>query len=59
MPRFVEQLGRMYDLVLEHLEELRAEMGEKAAERLKEEAESVAPGLPSARYVFIVARRPS
>ena len=43
VPRFAEQLGRMYDLMLEHLDELRAEMGEKAAERLKEEAETVAP----------------
>jgi ubiquinone/menaquinone biosynthesis C-methylase UbiE len=59
VPRFAEQLGRMYDLVLEHLDELRAEMGEKAAERLKEEAETVAPGLRRSRYVFIVTRRPS
>jgi ubiquinone/menaquinone biosynthesis C-methylase UbiE len=57
VPHFAEQLGRMYALVLEHLDELRAEMGETAAERLKEEAETVAPALPSRRYVFIVTRR--
>jgi ubiquinone/menaquinone biosynthesis C-methylase UbiE len=58
VPRFAEQLGRMYALWLERLDELRAELGESAAERLEAEARTVAPTLNSRRHLFIVARRP-
>lgn len=57
VPRFAEQLGRMYALWLEHLDELRAELGEREAERLETEARTVAPTLESLRHLFIVARR--
>jgi SAM-dependent methyltransferase len=56
VPRFAEQLGRMYALWLEHLDELRAEMGETAAERLESEANLVGPTLESRRHVLFVAR---
>jgi ubiquinone/menaquinone biosynthesis C-methylase UbiE len=58
VPHFAEQLGRMYALWLEHLDELRAELGESAAERLETEAHTVAPALSSRLHLFIVARRP-
>lgn len=58
VPRFAEQLGRMYTLWLEHLDELRAEIGDAAAERLEAEARTVGPTLQSRRHLSIVARRP-
>ena len=57
-PRFAEQLGRMYALWLEHLDKIRAEIGETAAERLETEARTVGPVLESRRHLFIVASRP-
>jgi ubiquinone/menaquinone biosynthesis C-methylase UbiE len=58
VPRFAEQLGRMYDLWLERIDEIRAELGAAAAEGLETEARTVAPTLASRRSVFITARRP-
>lgn len=59
VPRFAEQLGRMYELWLEHLHEIRADLGETAAERLEAEARTVGPTLESRRHLFMVARRPA
>jgi ubiquinone/menaquinone biosynthesis C-methylase UbiE len=59
VPRFAEQLTRMYELWLEQLDELRAEIGDTAAERLETEARTVGPTLASRRHLFLVARRPS
>lgn len=56
-PRFAGQLGRMYALWLEHLDELRAEIGDRAAERLETEAQTVGPLLGTRRHLFIVASR--
>jgi ubiquinone/menaquinone biosynthesis C-methylase UbiE len=56
VPHFAEQLGRMYALWLEHLDELRVELGETAAERIEAEANTVAPRLESRRHLLIVAR---
>ncbi len=58
IPRFAEQLGRMYHLWLEHLEEIRAEIGAEAADRLEGEARTLGPSLASRRAMLIVARRP-
>jgi ubiquinone/menaquinone biosynthesis C-methylase UbiE len=57
VPRFAEQLSRVYALWLEHLDEIRAEIGETAAERLEDEAQTVAPTLETRRSIFITARR--
>lgn len=56
VPRFAEQLGRMYELWLEHLDEIRAEVGEKAAAGLEQEARLVGPGVARMRQQLIVAR---
>jgi len=45
VPRFAEQLGRMVCAWLEHLAEIRGEMGDTAAERLEKEARTVGPTL--------------
>jgi ubiquinone/menaquinone biosynthesis C-methylase UbiE len=58
IPRFAEQVGRMYELWLEHLDEIRAEIGAEAADRLETEARTVGPTLASRRAMLIVARRP-
>jgi ubiquinone/menaquinone biosynthesis C-methylase UbiE len=58
VPRFAEQLGRMYALWIEHLDEIRAELGDATAERLETEARMVAPTLKTRRSIFITARRP-
>jgi ubiquinone/menaquinone biosynthesis C-methylase UbiE len=57
VPRFAEQLKRMYALWLEHLDELRADLGEAAADQLATEAKRIAPTLESRRHLFMVARR--
>lgn len=57
VPRFAAQLGRMYALWLEHLDELRAEIGDAAANQLETEARTVGPTLHGRRHLFIVARR--
>ena len=48
----------MYQLWLEHLDQIRAEIGAEAADRLKTEAHQVGPALASRRAMLIVARRP-
>ena len=57
VPRFAEQLGRMYELWLEYLDALGEEMGEEAARDLEEEAQKVGPGLEQQRYRVITAYR--
>jgi ubiquinone/menaquinone biosynthesis C-methylase UbiE len=56
IPRFREQLGRMYELWLENLDELAAAYGPERAERLELEARNVTPTLETRRPVFVVAR---
>jgi ubiquinone/menaquinone biosynthesis C-methylase UbiE len=58
IPRFREHLGRMYELWLEHLDQLAAEYGPERAERLELEARSVGPTLDTRRPLFVVARAP-
>jgi hypothetical protein len=43
VPQFAEQVGCTYALWIEHLDEIRAELGDTAAERLETEARMVAP----------------
>jgi len=58
VPRFAEQLGRMYELWLEQLDAIRAEVGEAAADRLETEARTIGPMLTSLEPLLIVARPP-
>jgi ubiquinone/menaquinone biosynthesis C-methylase UbiE len=58
VPRFAQQLGRMYELWLEHLDAIRAEIGDGAAAELEEEARTVGPTLRDRQHLLIVARRP-
>ena len=58
VPRQAEQLGRMYQLWLEHLDAIRAEVGDAAADRLEAEARGVGPMLKNRVPLLIVARRP-
>jgi ubiquinone/menaquinone biosynthesis C-methylase UbiE len=58
IPRLAEQLGRMYELWLDHLDEIRAKIGAEAADRLETEARTVGPTLTSRRAMLIVARLP-
>jgi ubiquinone/menaquinone biosynthesis C-methylase UbiE len=57
-PRHAEQVGRMFELWLEHLEQIRADMGDSVAERLETEARTVGPTLNKRRHLFVVAKRP-
>lgn len=58
VPRFAEQLGRWYQLVLEHLDAIRLEVGDEMAGRLEAEARSVGPTLNDEEALLLVARRP-
>lgn len=58
IPHAVEQWSAMYELWLANLEVLRADIGEQAAEALKDEALTVGPTLGNRRCCFIVARKP-
>jgi hypothetical protein len=57
VPRFAEQLQRMYDLWLENLDALRAEVGEDQAQELYNEAVRVGPTLKNRRPLVITARK--
>lgn len=56
IPRFREQLARMYELWLERLDHLAAEYGSERAERLELEARTVGPTLHTRRPLFVVAQ---
>jgi hypothetical protein len=58
IPRFVEMLQRFYALTLEHLDELRAEIGDEAAADMAEEARELGPILPRRTPLVVTARRP-
>ncbi|HZD87438.1 MAG TPA: class I SAM-dependent methyltransferase [Gaiellaceae bacterium] len=58
IPRFRERLGRMYELWLDHLDELEAEYGSEQAKRFEFEARTVGATLDVRSPVFVVARRP-
>jgi ubiquinone/menaquinone biosynthesis C-methylase UbiE len=58
VPRFAEQLQRMYDLWLEHLDEIRAEMGDEVAAEYEDEAKTVGPTLAGRMPLIITAVRP-
>jgi ubiquinone/menaquinone biosynthesis C-methylase UbiE len=58
IPRFVESLQRMYALWLEHIDELRAEIGDAAADEMAGEAAVVSPTLPARTALVVTARRP-
>jgi ubiquinone/menaquinone biosynthesis C-methylase UbiE len=59
VPHFAEQLQRMYDLWLENLEALRAEVGDDEAQELYNEAMRVGPTLKNRRPLVITARKPT
>lgn len=58
VPHFAEQLQRMYDLWLEHLDEIRAEMGDDVAAEYEAEANMVGPTLAGRTALIITAVRP-
>ncbi len=58
IPRWAEQLGRMYEIWLANLDEVRETLGEEAASEMREEAETVGPTLPNRTGVLYVAQRP-
>jgi ubiquinone/menaquinone biosynthesis C-methylase UbiE len=58
VPRFAEQLQRMYDLWLENLDALRAEVGDEEADALYDEAVRVGPTLNNRRPLIITVRKP-
>ncbi|MEV8212514.1 class I SAM-dependent methyltransferase [Leifsonia sp. NPDC077715] len=57
IPRWAEQLGRMYDVWMANLDEVRQTLGEEAANAMREEAETVGPTLPNRTGVLYVAQR--
>ena len=59
VPRFAEQLQQMYDLWVEHVDEITAEVGEVVAKEMVEEAETVGPTLARRTPYLVTARRPS
>ncbi len=59
VPKFAEQLGRMYELWLANLDAFRAEIGEAAAAEVEDEARTVGPQLAERRYLVVVARKPA
>jgi SAM-dependent methyltransferase len=59
IPRFAENLQRMYGLWLEHLDELRDELGEDAATEMETEAQTVGPTLAARTALVVTARRPT
>jgi SAM-dependent methyltransferase len=58
IPGALDRLRRGYELWLEHLDELRAEVGDDVAEELRQEAETVGTSLDGRRAVLVAARRP-
>jgi len=58
LPRWREQLTRMYEVWLENLDEVRDVLGEESANDLREEAEMIGPTLVSRTGVLYVARKP-
>lgn len=58
IPGANERLRRGYDLWLQHMDELRAELGDEVADGLRHEAETVGRRLDGRRAVLIAARRP-
>jgi ubiquinone/menaquinone biosynthesis C-methylase UbiE len=57
VPRFTEQLQRMYSLWLENIDQLRSEMGDQGADDLVQEAEAVGPTLAARTPLIITARK--
>jgi SAM-dependent methyltransferase len=58
VPGFAEDAQRMYDLWIENLDALRAEVGEEEARSLEDEALRVGPTLKNQRGLIITARKP-
>ncbi len=58
IPKFAEQLRRMYEVWLANLDRIRAELGEEAATSMETEATTVGPALQEGQGRFIVAGRP-
>jgi ubiquinone/menaquinone biosynthesis C-methylase UbiE len=58
IPRWREQMTRLYEVWMEHLDEVREVLGDESADDLREEAESVAPTLADRTGVLYVARKP-
>ena len=56
VPHYAERLQRMYDLWLENLGPLEAEVGVETAAKLEQEARAVGPTLPQRRQFLIVAQ---
>jgi hypothetical protein len=56
VPHYAERLQRMYDLWLENLGSLEAEVGVETAAKLEQEARTVGPTLQQRRQFLIVAR---
>jgi ubiquinone/menaquinone biosynthesis C-methylase UbiE len=59
IPGCVERTQRLYHLWLEHLDELRRELGDVVAGQLATEATTVGPTLASRRPLLVTARRPA
>jgi SAM-dependent methyltransferase len=59
IPHHVDQLSRLYALWLKHIDEIRAEVGDAAADDLVNEAETVGPSLARRRPLLIVCHRES
>ena len=59
IPGSAERTLRLYDLWLEHLDQLRVELGDEVADQLATEARTVGPTLGSRRPVLVTAQRPN
>jgi SAM-dependent methyltransferase len=59
IPDAAEQHSTLYKLWLANLDALRADIGQQAADSLKDEALTVGPTLGNRRACLVVARRPS
>ncbi len=57
IPKWSEQLARLYEVWLENLDAVQETLGEDSANELKDEAESVGPTLADRTGVLYVARR--
>lgn len=57
IPGFREQLRRLYEIRLEHLDQLQTAYGSERAKQIELEARSVGPTLDARRPIFAVARR--
>lgn len=58
IPRFAEQLRKMYEVWLTNLDRIRAELGDQAASSMQNEAQTVGPVLQEGQGKFFVAYRP-